>query len=118
MKRINPLTYYTVGQQIEVEMHKPEHGKFPIARAATGVICRLAQNTKGFFEYNSCWTAEIMEVREKSLIIKPLKEVMTAEQNERHAQELAQLAFGKEPRKKEKKAKNNYQYRRSDEIQA
>lgn len=110
MKRINPLEYYQPNTFIEVEMQKPKEGHFPIGRADTGIICLLPRGTKGFFEYNSRWKVQVLEVKENRLVVKPIKEILSAEQNERQAREMAAAAFAKEAPQRHRKEKHNYQF--------
>lgn len=114
MKKPKLSDVFKEGDVISVEMHKPEKGKFPIARADNGVICFIAPNTKGYFEYNSTWTAEVIKVDEKKLIIKPVECTMTAAANEFELKKKLQQ-FSKVPIVR-KKAKPQYQYHSSTEL--
>lgn len=70
-----------IGEIICIEMIAPKEGKFPIARTESGVVCLIERGTKGFFEYHSSWEAEVVEVKEKCLIIRPISCLMTAAAN-------------------------------------
>jgi hypothetical protein len=109
MKRINPLEYYQPNTFIEVEMQKPKEGNFPIGRADTGIICLLPRGTKGFFEYNSRWKVQVLEVKENRLLIKPIKEILSAQQNEARLLEMVQTLVREKPQHR-KKEKPQYQF--------
>ena len=102
---------YAPGAEVRIEMFKPEKGNFPIARNEEGIICLIKKDTKGYFQYNSIWTAEVVEVHEKKLIVKPIECLMSAAANAYAAEQLAKKAFAKEKPKKEKVVRE-YQYER------
>lgn len=114
--RVNVLKTYSVGQRLMMDILKPEMGNFPISRTDEGVICKFEQQqTKKYFEYGSRWEFEVVEVREKCLIVKPLSLYFTKAQNEQTASALALRFFGKTKIQKQKKEKFNYQFKASYE---
>ena len=70
---------HTVGEKLNLLMIKSEKNSMPIARTNEGMICLLSKDAKGFFPYESEWECEIVEVREKLLIFKPLKCIKSVE---------------------------------------
>lgn len=68
---------------IEVDVHKPTRGKFPIGRAEDGRICKfiLPEEIK-FLEYGSTYLCEVMIVEVKSLTVFVHDLCRTAHQNE------------------------------------
>lgn len=73
---------FAIGATLLVDMHAPKEGKFPIARTADGIICFLKRGAKGFFEYGSSWVAEVVEIRDKVMIIEPMECTMSKAANE------------------------------------
>lgn len=69
--------YYKSGDQIEVKITKPKVGTFPIAKVVDYNVTCLLEQTKKFFEIGSVWLAEVTEVKDRNLTIKPLKQVKT-----------------------------------------
>lgn len=110
MNKSKPLLSesFPVGTQFNMQMMKPEKGSYPIGRTESGVICLIARGTKGFFEYNSTWSVEVVEAREKSLIVKPVECLVTAAA-EAYAlkKKLEKLQPAKQKREK---VKVNYQF--------
>jgi hypothetical protein len=68
---------------IEVDVHKPNYGKFPIGRADDGRICKfiLPDDIK-FLEYGSTYLCEVMIVENKSLTVYVHDLCRTAHQNQ------------------------------------
>lgn len=116
MKKLKLEDQHKPGDEITVQMQKPDKGKYPIGRTNNGIICLIKMGTKGFFEYNSTWTAEIVEVHEKKLIIKPLECIVTAAAEEFNLKEkLKKLGTMKPERNKVKKS---FQYLSKSEQEA
>lgn len=69
---------YTVGQRIEVELIKPNVGFFPIGITKTGMMCFMPKGTKGFWDYGTLQECEVLQVGEKHLQIRIIKELMSA----------------------------------------
>ena len=64
---------YTVGDVLEVSVFKPKTGKFPIGKANSGIVCKLDLSDKiKFVRYGDLIKAQILEVREKSLLVRPI----------------------------------------------
>lgn len=103
---------YFTGQKIEISIHEPQKGKFPIGRAESGIICRLQQHQpKAYYEYGSVWTATINEVREKSLVVTPFELIRSREQE---AKKIVSM-IPKTEHKKFEKVKPKYEYKRNHE---
>jgi len=68
---------------IEVDVHKPTRGKFPIGRAEDGRICKfvLPDEIK-FLEYGSTYLCEVMMIENKCLTVYVHDLCRTAHQNE------------------------------------
>lgn len=64
-----------VGDLINVDVHKPEHGKFPIGRY-NGIICKLflPDNIK-YLEYG-CTVSAIVAIKEKRFLSVQVVEVV------------------------------------------
>lgn len=72
---------HSTGDVIVIEIHQPKEGKFPIGRTESGMICLIPKGIKGYFEYNSTWSVEVLEVKAKVLIVKPVECLMSAAAN-------------------------------------
>jgi len=107
---------YFEGQSITLEMIRPEKGRMPIARTKEGAICLIQHGCKGFFEYNSIWDCDVVEVRENSLIVKPTYCLRTAKVNEKMIAEKIQSAFHKDKPEHHEKVKFKGQFMRKDEL--
>ncbi len=104
------------GDSLILDLLKPIKGRYPIARTPDGIICLIERTPKPvYYEYGSMWTCEVVEVKDRVLIIRPLLLELTAAQNEAMIRDKAIKAFGKEkvPRKKQEK---NYQYKAHCEL--
>ncbi len=109
MKKKSTFERYEIGQTITVEIHKPLIGKFPIGRTDSGLICILEKGSKGKFQYNSVWDCEVIEVRERSLLIKAIEMTVSAAANEFEAAKKLALLITPTP-KKHIKEKPHYQF--------
>lgn len=107
MRKIN----YEIGQKLELEMLPNSNvgQTLPIMRTNKGVIAFIKPGTIGRFPLNSIWECEVIEIREKCIIVKPIEMTMTPQANEYEAHRKLMKAWGVKPAKKEK-VKINYQY--------
>ena len=110
-----PLPYFE-GQSLTLEMIRPKQGRMPIALTKEGAVCLIQHGCKGFFEYNSIWDCDVVEVRENSLIVKPTYCLRTAKVNEKMIADKLQEVFHKDKPKHEKKVKFQGQYLRKDQL--
>lgn len=86
---------FAIGATLTVDMNKPKEGKFPIGRTSEGIICFLKKGVKGFFEYGSTWAAEIVEIKDKVMIIEPIECVNSRGANEYELQKRLSEMKGK-----------------------
>lgn len=70
-------------EELEIILHKPKRGKFPIGKSETGVTCLFEPNNRNFYEYGSTWRVKIVEVKKDCLIIKPLNCIRSKSDNEK-----------------------------------
>lgn len=75
MKTLEDL--YQVGQQIEVTVHEPNVGKFPIGKIPRGNVICLFEKTRMHLEIGSVVSAEIIQVKPRNLVIRPISVVKT-----------------------------------------
>ena len=73
---------YKSGDKLEARICKPNHGNFPIAKSEEDNVICLFERSKRFFVIGSTWSVEVVTVNPNSLIVKPIKEVRTLEENE------------------------------------
>lgn len=102
------------GDVLILQMMPPQKGKMPISRTKEGLICLMNRNKKGFYPVGSTWTCEVDEVREKSLIVTPIEQEISAEENALEVERKIKSSFAKDKTKKER-VKKEYQYKRNGE---
>jgi hypothetical protein len=120
--RVNPTTFYKVGQELELEMlkPKPDKGSRPVCRTKEGVFATLLilPSEDRRFEYGSVWKCKVVSMRETAILVEPMQMVMTAVQygEYQRAELIARFNAPRDPKpEKTKQAKAEYQYLRSDE---
>lgn len=84
MKRfIKDLTQlYKAGEHLTVTISKPLKGNFPVGKLSNGVLVTFEFGTKGYWEYGTDWEVEVIAVKEKNLVAKPIKLVKSLKDKE------------------------------------
>lgn len=112
--------YFEINQKINITMHQPATGKFPIGRAEDGRICKIKQHKeKAFYEYGSVWSATVISVSSKCLLVEPFELIRSAAEDQAQmAEKLATFAKFKESEKQPRKKKEsvNYQFYSKNEL--
>ena len=102
----NAAEVYSTGLQLELLMMKSEKGLLPISRTDEGIICLIAkpQTPKEwkYLPYNSTWLCEITQVFETKIIVKPIQQTISAEQNDLILKEKLKSIATKKPVRPEK----------------
>lgn len=80
MKDLNEM--YVIGQRFGFLMRVPSKGKRPICRTKEGVLCVIDLSEGLIYPYNSFWECEVLEIREKCLVIKPLNQIYSEDEVE------------------------------------
>lgn len=71
----------SVGDVIELKFFQGTKGAIPIARHESGLLCLMTRDIKGFYEYGSTWSCEVVRIDPNKLIILPLRQIRSATEN-------------------------------------
>jgi hypothetical protein len=106
---------YDIGEKLMIEMMRSKDGRRPIGKIDKGMVCLIDHKDKNTLQFGAVWQCEIIEVKEKCLIVKPLTLITSADQNETEAFMMAKRAFAKPKQEHPRKSKANYQFKRAGE---
>lgn len=106
---------YLPGQELEVDIHQPQRGKFPIGRADTGIVCKLLMGDKvKFLPYGCSVNTIVREVRDNHLVVDVISISKTVEENKLEFEERLS-AFKKrtaQPQRKQEKPISEGKFKR------